>query len=385
MQSIESLTDTSSPYNATLSEAESDVLWLDTVMYAKGHAFGYSGDVSEWDGWYFDTIKVGDDRMLSCDSIGPSILRLDLVTRQTTVDLGSPNAAGQIRRFLNPIAGFKRFHKKYELCIDSVFDEEYGMMRCWGEISYLADYADTCRPDADNINRFMISLVCNHNGSKMEAPALTSLYIGYKPSRQPAWKYDGIAKDIVALSDFIKNQIVKGWKEEDDLPYIGSTASNLDVRVHIANSKFVTFSVYDYSRIGTGHGGYTETFHTFDMKQGKELSNADMFKPETLDKVKLLLYDVMATDPKYIAWHRGIKSASDVQALFESPELVGQKKGSEFTLPEGALTNSGVVFSFQPYEIDCWAAGAYHFIIPYKRLEPYLSARTKHSIRGLNS
>ena len=63
-------------------EPEDDAeLWIDTIMYAKGHAFGYSGDVSMWDGWYLDTVCVGKDNMLRYDSVGPAMLKLSLVTR----------------------------------------------------------------------------------------------------------------------------------------------------------------------------------------------------------------------------------------------------------------------------------------------------------------
>lgn len=56
---------------------EDNGLWIDTIMYAKGHAFGYSGDVSMWGGWFLDTIFVGDDLMLQYDSVGPSSLKTE--------------------------------------------------------------------------------------------------------------------------------------------------------------------------------------------------------------------------------------------------------------------------------------------------------------------
>ena len=63
--------------------------------------------------------------------------------------------------------------------------------------------------------------------------------------------------------------------------------------------------------------------------------------------------------------------------ILEGTEWEESKRGFKFELPDGALTNDGVVFSFQPYEIDCWAAGAYHFIVPYKKLQPYLTPKVK--------
>lgn len=377
--------------SSEISETEEDDrLWIDTIMYADGHSFGYCGDVSDWDGWYYDTVRVGDDYMLTYDSIGPSTLRLNLVTRQLTIDLASMDATRQIRNFLGPINGFKRFNKSYTVTLDSVYDEDYGMMRSWGEISFLADYADTCQPNAGKINRFMVDLACNSGNIKMKAPVLTSLYIGYNTTRQSRNKYEGVNNDMAALSEFIKNHTVENWKKEEDLSYIGSAAVNLAVRANIANTRFVTFSVYDYSRIGIGHGGYTQTFHTFDIDRGKELSNTDIFKAQTLDSVKMLLFDVMAGDTHYVTWNKGVESASDVKSrikgwqspnpLPEGTKWEEQETESEFTLPQGALTGTGVVFSFQPYEIDCWAAGAYHFIVPYKKLLPYMTPKARRLI-----
>ena len=43
--------DTSSADQTELELEEDDELWFDTVMYAKGHSFGYCGDVAMWGGW----------------------------------------------------------------------------------------------------------------------------------------------------------------------------------------------------------------------------------------------------------------------------------------------------------------------------------------------
>ena len=109
-------------YSADQTELEEeDELWFDTVMYAKGHAFGYSRDVSIWGGWYIDTVCVGNDNMLQYDSVGPSKLKLSLVTRELIVDLGDSEVISKIKDFMKPIDGFKRLNKRYEECLDSLY------------------------------------------------------------------------------------------------------------------------------------------------------------------------------------------------------------------------------------------------------------------------
>ncbi len=98
----------------------------------------------------------------------------------------------------------------------------------------------------------------------------------------------------------------------------------------------------------------------------------------------------MATDARYTRSQDSV-TASDVESMIASwrtpiDAMMGTECGETerefvFVLPEGALTDSGVLFSFQPYEIDCWAAGAYHFIVPYKKLMPFLTNKAKALIQ----
>lgn len=365
-------------------------LWIDTVMYAKGHAFGYSGDISMWGGWYLDTIFVGDDNMLRYDSIGPSTLKLSLITRELIVDLGDKDVVDKIRGFLNPIKGFYRFQQQYEECLDSVTDEESGKTwRCMGEFSFTVDYPDSSMINASKINRFICDLTGISECEKAKVPTLSAFYAGFKPTKNYRPVYTGNASNMQDLSDFLAHKTFENWIRGGEVGE-RSNAATLAITTHIVNERFVTFGKYEYDRIGTGHGGYTKTFHTFDLNNGTELTNSDIFKTQYLKKVKIRLFEAMAKDPKYRAWHCDSISPDDIEDMIEawlSPnpilegtELEESKRDLKFELPEGALTNDGVVFSFQPYEIDCWAAGAYHFIVPYNKLLPYMTQKARRLV-----
>lgn len=373
-------------YTEVSYEDGDDKLWLDTIMFAKGHALGYNGDISMWGGWYLDTIFVGDDNMLQYDSVGPSQLKLSLVTRELIVDLGDKDVVDKIRTFMNPIKGFKRFQQNYEECLDSMTDEEYGTWKYLGEFSFTVDYPDSTTINADIINYFICKLTGISEIEKVKVPGLSAFYAGFKQTKNYRPVYTGNANDMKCLSDFLAYKTFENWIRGREFG-MGSNASTLAIKPHILTKRFITCSKYEYGRIGTGHGGYTETFHTFDYDAKKELTNADIFKSQNLDKVKMSLFEVMAKDSKYRAWHNDSISPTDIEDMIQawqspSPILEGteweeSKRGFKFELPDGALTNDGVVFSFQPYEIDCWAAGAYHFIVPYKKLQPYLTPKVK--------
>lgn len=364
-------------------------LWIDTVMYAKGHSFGYRGDVSMWGGWYLDTIFVGDNQILTYDSVGPSTLKLSLITREMTIDLGDPNAQAKIKDFMLPIDGFIRHNKIYEQCLDSVEDETYGVIKYMGKFTFTMDYADSRVENSDKINRFACQLVNSLETEKVQVPELSAFYAGYNPTKYNRQVYTGNEQDIGALSDFVAHRTFENWILGGDFG-IGSSESVLTIWPHIVNARYVTFSKYEYDRIGIGHGMCTETFHTFDLKNEKKLTNKDIFKSQSLDKVKMRLFEVMAKDPHYITWNGESVSPYDIEGIIEAwqtqnpilkeAEWEETERDFKFILPDGALTETGVLFSFQPYEIDCWIAGAFHFIVPYSKLTTYMTPEAKRLI-----
>lgn len=383
-------------YNDVSSEdtVENDIQCIDTVMYAEGHAFRCVGDISMLGGWYLDTIFVGDENMLRYDSVGPSSLRLSLITRELLVDLGDKDVADKIIKFLNPINGFRRFQQNYEECFDSVADEKYGTWKYIGEFSFTVDYPDSSMANASKINRFICALSGISENEKAKAPGLAAFCAGFKPTKNYRPVYTGNINDMKCLSDFLAHKTFENWIRGGEFGMTPSVAT-LEIKSHIANERFVTVSMYECERVGPGHGMYTESFHTFDFNTEKELKNTDIFKSQYFSKVKMKLFEVMSKDPYYRAWNGESITASEIQGKIEgwqSPDHVLEgteweetEREVKFELPDGALTDSGVVFSFQPYEIDCWTAGTYHFIVPYKQLIPYMTQKAKRLISASKS
>lgn len=385
---------TDTPSNDQTELKEDFKFWIDTVMYLQGHSFGYRGDISDWEGWYLDTVYVGNDRILKYDSVGPSTLKLSLVTRDISVDLGEEEAIEKIQQFMNPIEGFKRFSKRYEECLDSTFYEGYGYDKYIGGFSFEVDYPDSCTENVGKINRFICELAGISENEKAKVSGLSAFYAGFNQNKTYRPVYSGNTDNMQTLSDFLAHRTFENWKRGGDFD-MGSSDLTLAIKPNIYTQSFITFSKYEYEREGTGHGMYTETFHTFDLKTGKKLKNKYIFKPQSLDKVKMMLFAVMAEDPHYREWHGESLSESEIEAMIEAwqspnPALEGtkweeSKRDFKFELPEGALTESGIVFSFQPYEIDGWTAGTYHFIVPYEKLMPYLTSRTKKLVSSYSN
>ena len=352
--------------------------------------FDSSVDISDWEGWFFDTIYVDNDNMLTCNAVGLDSLKLELVTRDMIVDMRDPDALDKIKGFLAPLSGFKRMDARYDVCIDSIVDEEYGVFECMGSIVLSADFADSCIERSQQINQFVCELMLTSNNNQAKVPPMTALYIGHNTSI-PSKQTHNAACNINNLFELTSNDILDGWRHEEELDIFGY-ARTIDVRARVATPQFITFSVFDYDRTGLGHGMYTETLYTFDFDNGRKLANNDLFLPAALDEVKLLLFESMFIDPKFSDSHQGIETVKDIEEMCEyrssqssflfDSEFEASEADCKFVLPDGALANDGIVFSFQPYEIDYWAAGAYHFTVPYSKLMPYLTPKAKRLISG---
>lgn len=329
-----------------------------SLMSAKGHDFRYCYNDSLLEGWYYDDTYLGNHDFLRYDSVGPSTLRLSIITKEVTLDLGDPRFVEKARDLMKPLEGFRRFHKNYAECLGTVKDEYGDPFKYMGQFSFVAYYAGSNIANAREINSFMISLM---NQSEIDKA------LGDSDTTRSYGPYNITSDmDMTAIADTMAYDLLEEWRHDFDEDYgIGATGRVLAIRPHVANDRYVTFGKYEHEYSGVAHGMYTQTFHTFDMPTGKELTNKDIFESQYLTDVKDLLKDIMAKDPYYLSWHEEVKSSKDVV---------------DFYLSDGALTESGVVFSFQPYEIDCWAAGAYHFIVPYNQLMPFLTQKAKNMI-----
>lgn len=91
------------------------------------------------------------------------------------------------------------------------------------------------------------------------------------------------------------------------------------------------------------------------------------------DVVNILL-DEVEKSPRYKDWNPDVRSEVIIK------DSKGHPTG-EFKLPQPGLLKEGMVFSFQPYSISCFAAGVFHFTIPYERLAPYLTERAKWCLK----
>lgn len=115
-------------------------------------------------------------------------------------------------------------------------------------------------------------------------------------------------------------------------------------------------SLYEFQ--GGAHGGITVTYHVFDLKSGKKIAYDQIFKENTDQKLRKIILK------KLEIYCSEVKNDS-MENLIMDIEVV-QPNENFF------LTNTGIGFFYNTYEISFFAAGSFVAFIPYSEIKDIL-------------
>ena len=231
------------------------------------------------------------------------------------------------------------------------------------------DFPKRTITNCDAITKWLIGKIEDSENMHGELPPLNAFYIGYAKRPNTGWRYDGDIHNTNSIFKFASDvyfATVKGDYGLDENDYPFSLFSILCLKAFVKNCRFVTFQQYTHDYYGGAHGYYTERLISFDPIHKKEIDYKYMFKDNCMEDIIVLLKEEACKSPNYQEWNPNIDEFVCVKDEDDKPTGL-------YRLPHPGLSNDGVVFSFQPYEISCFAAGTFHFTIPYERLRPYLT------------
>lgn len=186
-------------------------------------------------------------------------------------------------------------------------------------------------------------------------------------------KYQGSIDDRIAVYDYMTRYFtndVKPMIENDGDWWERRYYSSLSLRAKYSNGRFVTYQMATNENRNGAHGYYTLQMVSYDPIHGRPIDWNYIFKPGSAGQIVKMLEHIAESDPEYMSWNANIYR----YAHHLDVEWYDAK---EYLLPNPALTDEGVVFSYQPYEIACFAAGMYHFTIPYNQVIDYLTDEAK--------
>ncbi len=138
--------------------------------------------------------------------------------------------------------------------------------------------------------------------------------------------------------------------------------------------KYIVFLHQTYEYLGGAHGGIGGLgYMTFNRSNGKKVTN--FFVKEATEKMQGLLKKGLK---EYFS-----ESGAPIKTDKELMEQL-QIDGNVIPLPvqEPYPSAAGLIFTYNQYEIACYAAGMPSFTIPYEQAMPYLTDEVKELLKN---
>ena len=299
-----------------------------------------------------DSFAPGCDTKFYVSNAGKSIL----------VDFSDKKTLGRLNSLSRLLPSFTRYRK------DSIAG--FGRTVFY---SFAVDFPNTSIPHSNSIRKWLVKVVERSQSLDENIPDVSSLYIGYSKRPYGGWTYSGNISDNRQVARFATNlyfAIKKGEYGTNKEDYPSTLFADLNLQAMVYNKRYVTYQEYTHDYNGGAHGFYTERLVSYDHVHQQEIDYDYLFKPDCKDEVLTILLDEAKKTPQYKEWK------PNIMYYVKNQDEDGNGTG-ELVLPTPGLSEDGVVFSFQPYSISCFAAGPFHFTIPYSRVKQCLTTRGK--------
>lgn len=202
------------------------------------------------------------------------------------------------------------------------------------------------------------------------------------------WKYKGDMNDYRRIAGYaaaVYFSEKKDMSPTNAIHYPLEPYLALSYRARVSNGRFVTYQEITNEYCDGIHGYYTERLLSYDVENQREIDWDYLFKPGSTKAVEELFFSEALKDRRFEGVVEGSGSQEENAAALRS-HIEGwiheyTDSTATFQLPPPALGEQGVVFSFQPYEIGCFADGAFHFTIPYAKLKAYLTDQARRCLK----
>lgn len=278
------------------------------------------------------------------------------------IDFSDENSLAQLSSLTKVLPSFERNTQSF-VTEDSI---------AWYDFE--VDFPTSSVTNAKAIRKWLVGKIAESNRNNADLPFLTAIYISYRKGPEGVWEYVGDLTNNQQITQFAADvyfAIIEsdyGDLEEEFIPT--GLSRTLNMQAKMCNKRFVTYQecTFDYS--GGAHGYYTEKLLSFDHVHNQEIDNSYLFNPGYDEELANILVEEALKSPTNQV------SESNIRAGVANLDEEGHPIGG-CTFPRPGLSEEGVVFSFQPYEISCFADGTFHFVIPYERLKHLLTDRAK--------
>ncbi|MDD4968659.1 MAG: RsiV family protein [Paludibacter sp.] len=133
----------------------------------------------------------------------------------------------------------------------------------------------------------------------------------------------------------------------------------------LSDKKIYVYGIERYVYMGGAHGLETRNYYNFDLKTGKTITEVDLFKPEYKAELSELLKKRIVEESKEL---KETKETEPILSLEDTDFWADAIK------PNGNfyITDEGINYVFNPYEIAPYYIGQTEVTIPFNRLKNIL-------------
>lgn len=175
-------------------------------------------------------------------------------------------------------------------------------------------------------------------------------------------KFNSLAKQTVAKSvaDFKKNMLeftaedLKFARDRGTSNYI-----EISYNVEYADNDLISLRFGEGTYTGGAHPNYYSYTVNYDLKNGREISLADLFKPDS-------------NYLKVISGYSIAKLKSELKEMSDDEWIKTGAGAKAENFKSWNLSEKGLVINFDPYQVAPYAAGAQTVFIPFDKLSEIL-------------
>ena len=325
--------------------------YADTICAVKGKTYFIAREGSCSTAVIYDDERVYiEDPTLRIDSVSSghkNKIYVSVIDNYKLIDFSNPQSAKSLSELTHDLPSFTRFRK-----------DTTAIKGC-AYFSLTADFPTESVIHADEIRRWLVN------------------QITLSETANKKWKYKGDIYDPEQVGKHASSLFFDEWKDLDDDDYPMQVFTVLNFKAKVANKRYVTYQKYTHEYGGGAHGYYTERLHSYDHVHGQEIDFDYLFNPQCKPQLHEMLLKIAKKCPMY----------KDCEYNINDYVCVTDNEGNptgELQFPQPGLSEKGIVFSFQPYDICYFAAGTFHFTIPYEEVQHLLTPQGKWcvGIRG---
>lgn len=362
------------------------IAWgVDTLCVTKSNIFYQAYDMYDHTSLLYDNHRILVENPTLVTFTGSSsskaVFYVGVAGKMLLVDFSNPASVAKLRT-LTP--DFTRFTKFQRDSIANLFDDA-SFIRHYMSI----DYPKRDNTYAERIQKWLIEQVNGSQTTDEEVPEGNALLIGYEKKNYDKWIYRGDIFDFEAINQFAANRYFHIKKMEYGGDFSSFLYFSYNLRVATINDRFITYQEDMHDHNGGAHPYYTERLISFDFVHNRSIDNDHLFKKGSKDAIVQLMLEAAYADDSF-RQREEVETMDDVKRHFIKYEYIDNEWKAVSTikdimLPQAGITEDGFVFSYQPYEISCFAAGCFHFVVPFYKVMPYLTERGKWLVKGVLS